>query len=82
MLGIVLAESILVMAFGGLLGLGTVWLLVNKAMAGNVPIPGMYIDAEAVSLGLFYMLLAGVAAGIFPAVRAMRLTIVDALARA
>ena len=80
-LGIVLAESILVMAVGGILGLGTAWILVNKAMAGNVPLPGMYIDAQAILTGLLYMLVAGIAAGLFPALRAMRLTIVDALAR-
>lgn len=81
-LAIVLAESTLVMLVGGTLGLGTAWLLVNVLLAGNIPLPGMYIDAEALSMGLLYMLLAGIAAGIFPAVRAMRLTIVEALSRA
>ena len=81
-LAIVLAESTLVMVVGGILGLGTAWLLVNVLLAGNIPLPGMYIDAEAIAMGLLYMLLAGIAAGIFPAVRAMRLTIVEALSRA
>jgi putative ABC transport system permease protein len=81
-LGIVLAESTLVMLCGGILGLGTAWLLVNVVLAGKIPLPGVYIDAKAVSMGLAYMLLAGIAAGLFPALRAMRITIVDALARA
>mgnify|MGYP001812212061 CR=1 FL=1 len=81
-LAIVLAESTLVMVVGGILGLGTAWLLVNVLLAGNIPLPGMYIDADAIAMGLLYMLLAGIAAGIFPAVRAMRLTIVEALSRA
>jgi ABC-type antimicrobial peptide transport system permease subunit len=36
---------------------------------------------EALLTGVLIMLLAGIAAGIFPAMRAMRLTIVEALAR-
>ena len=78
-LRIVLAESTMVMLVGGILGLGTATIVVNVLLAGKIPIPGVYIDAEAISLGLVYMLLAGIVAGIFPAHRAMRLTIVDAL---
>jgi putative ABC transport system permease protein len=81
-LAIVLAESSLVMFVGGLLGLGTATLLINVILAGNIPLPGIYIDARAILTGLLYMALAGLAAGIFPAIRAMRLTIVDALSRA
>jgi len=81
-LGIVLAESVLVMAFGGLLGLGSSWLVANFTLAGSAQLPGIYLDVEAIATGLFYILFAGILAGIFPAVRAMRLTIVDALSRA
>jgi len=81
-MAIVLAESSLVMLFGGLMGLGTAALLVNVLLAGSLPLPGVYIDAQALLMGLVYMVLAGFAAGLFPALRAMRLTIVDALARA
>ena len=42
-------------------------------------VPGFAMLAQE---GPSWPLLAGVAAGIFPALRAMRLTIVDALARA
>ena len=79
---IVLAESSLVMLVGGALGLGTAVLLLNVVLVGKIPLPGIYIDAQAITLGIVYMLLAGIAAGLFPAIRAMRLTIVDALSRA
>ncbi len=81
-LAIVLAESSLVMLFGGILGLGTSAILINVVLAGKLPLPGVYIDAKAISMGLIYIVLAGIAAGIFPAIRAMRLTIIDALSRA
>ncbi len=80
-MGIVLAESTLVMLFGGALGLGSAWLLVNYGMPSGVVIPGFYVDTGALLRGFTYMILAGIAAGIFPAIRAMRLTIVDALSR-
>ena len=69
MLGIVLAESITIMLIGGLLGLGIGWIVVQGA-------------AQAMGTALVIMLGAGIVAGIFPAVKAMRLSIVDALARA
>ena len=81
-LGIVLAESIVIMLFGGILGLGSAWLIVQYGMPSGAVIPGFYIGPGALLLGLVYMLVAGVVAGIFPALRAMRLTIIDALARA
>ena len=82
-LGIVLAESILVMLIGGLIGIGLAWLILlgaAKQTAAILP-GGLLLTGEALLTGLLFMVLAGVAAGIFPAVRAMRLTIVEALAR-
>jgi len=78
-LGIVLAESVFVMIIGGGLGLGLAWLIVN--VSGAIPLPGFYLDGSALALGGLYILIAGIVAGIFPAVRAMRLTIIDALSR-
>jgi len=78
-LGIVLAESVFVMVIGGGLGLGLAWLIVN--VAGLIPLPGFYLDSSAMALGALYIMIAGLLAGIFPAVRAMRLTIIDALSR-
>jgi putative ABC transport system permease protein len=82
-MGIVLAESILVMLVGGLLGLGLAAFLVNVALAGGpLPLPGLYLTPGALLTGLAVIFGAGILAGIFPALRAMRLTIVEALSRA
>ena len=80
-MGIVLAESMMVMAVGGLAGLGLAVFLIN-GMASNLPLPGVYLTPQAILRGLGFIVAAGVLAGIFPALRAMRLTIVDALSRA
>ncbi len=80
-LGIVLAESTFVMLLGGTLGLLAAWFIANVAGPSFIPLPGFYLDVAALLTGLGYIVLAGIAAGIFPALRAMRLTIIDALAR-
>jgi putative ABC transport system permease protein len=82
MLGVVLAESVLIMLMGGILGLGLGWFVaqaVNEKLAGSFP--DLYVSGGAFVLGLGMMIGAGVVAGIFPAVKAMRLSIVDALGR-
>ena len=82
MLGVVLAESVLIMLMGGILGLGLGWFAaqaVNEKLAGSFP--DLYVSGTAVALGLGIMVAAGVVAGIFPAVKAMRISIVDALGR-
>ena len=77
------AESILVMFLGGLIGMGLAWLLLigaAKQTAAMLP-GGLVLTSESMITGLLIMLFAGILAGIFPALRAMRLTIVDALNR-
>jgi putative ABC transport system permease protein len=44
-------------------------------------LPGIYLPPESMLLALAIMLGAGILAGIFPALKAMRLPIIDALAR-
>lgn len=81
-LGIVLAESVLIMVIGGVLGMGLGWFVaqaVNEAVAGSFP--DLYVTGTAFAIGLGIMAGAGVVVGIFPAMQAMRLSIVDALAR-
>ena len=81
-LGIVLTESILIMLIGGVLGLALGWVLTQGVAAAMAAfIPGITVAPEIVLAGVGFMLAAGVLAGIFPALKAMRLTIVDALAR-
>ncbi|MCH9696231.1 MAG: ABC transporter permease [Gammaproteobacteria bacterium] len=82
-LGIVLSESILIMMMGGLLGLGLGWLVVqglSKQMAAFLP--GVFLSPGAMGGAVAIMIGAGILAGIFPAVKAMRLSIIDALSRA
>jgi putative ABC transport system permease protein len=82
-LGIVLSESILIMLMGGLLGLGLGWLVVQGlAQQMGSFLPGVFLSPNAIALGIAMMIGAGILAGIFPAFKAMRLSIIDALARA
>ena len=82
-LGIVLSESILIMLMGGLLGLSLGWVLVQGiAQQMAAFLPGIFLSTTAIAGAIAMMLAAGVLAGIFPALKAMRLSIIDALARA
>ena len=82
-LGIVLSESMLITFIGGALGLGLGWLII-RGLASQLTafLPGFYLPGSAVITGVTLMVIAGVLAGIFPAARAMRLSIIDALSRA
>ncbi|WP_199099348.1 ABC transporter permease [Dyella sp. ASV21] len=80
-LAIVLAESVLLLLLGGVIGLGLASLIVPIVGAGsggmlNLPPVG----ANSWLLGLTLMILIGLLVGVLPALRAMRLNIVDALA--
>ena len=82
-LAIVLSESILIMLMGGLLGLGVGWVItqgIAQQMAAFLP--GIFLSPTAIATGVAMMIGAGILAGIFPALKAMRLSIIDALARA
>lgn len=78
-LGLVLAESLLLVVVGGLLGLalaGGALSAISAALAG-FGIQG--ISASVVASGLVVMVGLGVVVGLPPAWRAMRLRVVDAL---
>jgi len=80
-LWLVLGESILLVVLGGMIGLGLAALLVpivTTATGGMIPLPG--ILAQTWLIGLLLMVAIGVIVGLLPAVRAMKLNIVDALA--
>ena len=82
-LGVVLSESILIMLMGGLLGLGVGWVLVQgAAQARGAFLPGIYLSPQSILIAIAVMIGAGIVAGVFPALKAMRLSIIDALARA
>jgi putative ABC transport system permease protein len=80
-LAMVLAESVLLLLIGGVIGLGLAAVLIPMVSAGsggmlNLPTVG----TGSWVLGLALMVLIGLLVGALPAVRAMRLNIVDALA--
>ena len=79
---LLLAESILLVVLGGLIGLGLAPVLMKAAVAGSggfIQLPSG-LPAETIVIGLVLMLAFGVLAGLLPALRGMRLNIVDALA--
>jgi putative ABC transport system permease protein len=81
-LGLILAETILIAGQGGVLGLA----LAKFFTAGGDPTGGFlggnfYLGWGSLGLGLALALVVGVVAGILPAMYAMRLRVVDALRR-
>jgi putative ABC transport system permease protein len=80
-LGLVLAESVLLVLLGGVLGLGLAALLgpmLSAGSGGMVNMPPVGLGSWLLGLGL--MVTIGLLVGALPATRAMRLNIVDALA--
>jgi putative ABC transport system permease protein len=79
-LALVLVESCLIAGVGGFLGLGLSGLIVPRIPTGNL-LPNLYVPTAPLGVGIALVLGLGFVAGIFPALRAMRLRIVDALRR-
>ena len=80
-LGLVLAESVLLLLIGGLVGMGLAAVAMPAVSAGS----GGMIQLAAMppatwAVGIAMMLGMGVVVGLIPAIRAKRLNIVDALA--
>jgi putative ABC transport system permease protein len=80
-LALVLAESCLISALGGLGGLGLAWLIT----AGGSPVPGLlplfYLPPHDLLTGVGLVVVLGVVTGLVPAVQAMRIGVADALRR-
>ncbi|UPG90815.1 ABC transporter permease [Luteibacter aegosomaticola] len=77
----VLAESVLLLVIGGVLGLGLAGVIVPivaKGSGGMLNLPP--VGTQTWLLGAVLMLVIGAIVGALPALRAMRLNIVDALA--
>ena len=77
----VMVESVLLVALGGLIGLGLAAVImpgVAAASGGMISLPKVPTQTWLVGLGL--MLAIGIVVGLLPALRAKRLKIVDALA--
>jgi putative ABC transport system permease protein len=80
-LWLVLVEAVALVVLGGVIGLCLAALLmpsVSAASGGMIQLPSVL--PQTWLLGLALMLLIGVIVGVLPALRAMRLNIVDALA--
>ncbi len=80
-LGLVLAESLLLAGQGGVIGLGLVMLVIPGLGKAMPMIGSLVVPLSTLLAGLALTLAIGVAAGIIPAVMAMRLKVVDALRR-
>ena len=79
-LALVLAESVLLVLLGGVLGLGLAAVLGPVITAGSGHVINMPpVGAASWTLGLSLMIAIGLLVGALPAIRAMRLNIVDAL---
>jgi putative ABC transport system permease protein len=81
-LGLVLLESMFLTFSGGLAGLGLAWVfasLMGEAIKDYFPV--FEIGASTLLVGFTLMLVFGLITGMWPALAAMRLKIVDALRR-
>lgn len=80
-LGLVLAESLLIAGVGGLTGLGLAWLFTLRGSPVPALLPVFYLPVRFLGLGALIVLALGLIAGILPALQAMRLRIAVALRR-
>ncbi len=78
-LGLVLAESMLIAAIGGGLGLLLSYAVVSQDITSGILL--MYLPPSALAGGVALALGTGLVAGMLPALSAMRLSVVDALRR-
>jgi putative ABC transport system permease protein len=78
---LVLAESVLIAAIGGALGLGFAKLLTRNGDPTHGMLPFFYLSPQTVVAGFAVTVAVGVVAGLLPALSAMNLNVVDALRR-
>jgi len=80
-LGLVLAEAVLIAAQGGIIGLALARFVI-PGLSRALPMLGvLYVSPLTFGLGFAIALAVGIAAGLLPAIGAMRLKVVDALRR-
>jgi putative ABC transport system permease protein len=78
---LVIAETMVVAAVGGGIGLGLAKLFTLRGDPTGGLLPFFYLPADAIAIGLGLALVVGLLAGILPAVSASRLRVVNALRR-
>ena len=81
-LALILAESGLLAILGGGMGLALGAMAVGAGDPTGGFLPIFYFPTKDMILGVIFVLLLGLVAGILPAIQAMRMRIVDALRRA
>ncbi|HEX2695890.1 MAG TPA: FtsX-like permease family protein, partial [Acidobacteriota bacterium] len=80
-LGLILGEAILIAGQGGLIGLALARLAI-PGLSRALPMLGvLYVSPLTFGIGFVVALTVGAAAGLLPAIGAMRLRVVDALRR-
>jgi putative ABC transport system permease protein len=75
----VLTESVLLAIIGGGIGLGIGWVMVSQGDPTDGALPIFFIPRAQLILGIVFVFLLGIVAGILPALQAMRLRTVEAL---
>ena len=80
-LSLVLAESFVMTALGGAIGLGFAWMLVSMGDPTGGSLPVFYLPARDLLMGVVLIGLMALVTGILPALQAQRLQIADALRR-
>lgn len=80
-LALVLIESTIIAIVGGAIGLGIAWALIAQGDPTGGALPLFYFPIRDLGLGAVFVLLLGIAAGLLPAIQAMRLNTVEALRR-
>jgi putative ABC transport system permease protein len=80
-LALVLAESCLIAALGGLAGLGLAWLATSRGSPVPSILPIFFIPGHDLRVGVALVFALGLASGLVPAWQAMRLPVAVALRR-
>jgi putative ABC transport system permease protein len=80
-LKLILAEAILIAGQGGFIGLALAKMVIPDLSRALPMLGALYVSPLTFGLGFVLALLIGTAAGLLPAVGAMRLRVVDALRR-
>jgi putative ABC transport system permease protein len=80
-LGLILAESLLISVVGGGIGIALGWLLVKGGDPTGGALPRFFFPPAAIFLAIVFCLALGLVAGALPAIQAMKLNAVEALRR-
>jgi putative ABC transport system permease protein len=78
---LVLLESLVISAVGGLAGLGLAWLIISAGSPVPQFLPVFYFPTRDILIGVGMIVVLGIVAGTLPAIQAMRLRIAVALRR-